>query len=265
MKVITLASGSKGNCTLIETEKVKILVDAGISLAEIEEKLTILGVNPSQIYAILITHEHSDHIKSAGVFARKYGCFIVASINEWDALNKKIGKLEDVQKVMFSDGDFFIQDLTVKPFALSHDCSSCYGYSFYNQEHKVSIATDFGKPTKSLLDNLRDSNILILEANHDENMLLNNPKYSSMLKHRILSSKGHISNLTCAGILRDIYSPNTTQVILAHLSEENNSPMLAYNTIKTELSRYGIIEGKHIFIDVADQHKMGHLFELKNE
>lgn len=265
MKVITLASGSKGNCTFISTDKVKILVDAGISLAEIESKLTLIGVNPSQIYAILVTHEHSDHIRSVGGFARKFGCFVVASINEWEALNKKIGKLEDVQKMAFDDDDFYLQDLTVKPFSLSHDCSSCYGYSFYNQGHKISIATDFGKPTKEILDNLRDSNILILESNHDENLLLNNPKYSSMLKHRILSSKGHISNITCAGILRDIYSPNLSQVILAHLSEENNSPILAYNTIKSELSRYGLIEGQHIYIDVADQYKLGHLFEIKED
>ncbi len=265
MKVITLASGSKGNCTFIETDKVKFLVDCGITLAEVETKLTILGVNPSQIYAILVTHEHSDHIKSVGAFARKYGCFVFALDCEWQALDKKLGRLEDVQKVKFPLASFYLQDTTVCPFRLSHDACSCVGYSFYNQGNKISIATDFGVPTKNVLENLKDSNLIILESNHDENLLLNNPKYSASLKNRILSSKGHISNKTCAYIIKSIFTSNLTQVILAHLSEENNSPSLAYETVKAELEKYGLIEGKHLYIDVASQHNMGHLFELKNK
>ena len=265
MKVITLASGSKGNCTLISTGKTNILVDAGINLSEIEGKLKIIGVEPSSIYAILITHEHSDHIKTAGIFARKYNCLVIAHEDEWPVLLNKIGKLKTEQKISFAHNNFYLQDLTVSAFELSHDCEKCYGYSFYNQGNKISIATDFGRPTKTILENLKDSNIVILEANHDENLLLNNPNYSNVLKHRILSSKGHISNRTCASIIRDIYTPNLQQIILAHLSEENNSPKLAYETVKAELNNYGIVEGKHIFIDVATQHNIGHLFELKNE
>lgn len=265
MKLITLASGSKGNCTYLETDNVKILIDAGITLTELESKLTVLAVNPSQIYAILITHEHSDHIKSVGAFARKYGCFVFALDLEWQVLDKKLGRLEDVQKVKFGLNTFYIEDLTICPFKLSHDAYSCVGYSFYNQGNKVSIATDFGVPNKNILENLKDSNILILEANHDENLLLNNPKYSALLKQRILSSKGHISNKTCANVIRNIFTSNLTQIILAHLSEENNTPMLAYQTVKAELEKYGLIEGKHLYIDVATQHNMGHLFELKNK
>lgn len=264
MKIITLASGSKGNCTLISTEKVSVLVDAGISMQEIEQKLHGLETDPSHIYAILVTHEHSDHIKSVGVFARKYGCFVYAHSNEWPVLEQKIGKLDNTQKVVFNDSDFFIKDLTIKSFNLSHDCSSCVGYSFYNQGHKISIATDFGYPSNEVINNLKDSNLIILEANHDENILLNNPKYSSLLKHRILSKKGHISNRTCAGIIRDIFNTNLKQIVLAHLSEENNNPLLAYNTVKSELNNYGIIEGKHLFVDVATQKNLGHLFEIKD-
>lgn len=265
MKVITLASGSKGNCTYIESEKVKLLVDCGISMSEVETKLKIIGVDPAQIYAILITHEHSDHIKSVGAFARKYGCFVFALSTEWEVLDKKLGKLDDVQKVKFALNNFFVQDITISPFQLSHDAHSCVGYSFYNQGNKISIATDFGVPSNNILQNLKDSNILIIEANHDENLLLNNPKYSTVLKQRILSSKGHISNKTCASIIQKIFTPNLTQIILAHLSEENNTPNLAYETVKSELEKYGLIEGKHLYIDVASQHNMGHLFELKNK
>ncbi len=262
MKLITLASGSKGNCTLLQTNKTKILIDAGITLQEIEQKLKILAVAPEQIYGICVTHEHSDHIKSVGAFARKYGCFVFAEEREWQTLEKKIGRLDDVQKISFRAGTFYIQDLTVCAFELSHDCNLCLGYSFYHMGNKISIATDFGYATKTVVDNLKDSNILILESNHDENLLLNNPKYSSSLKHRILSRVGHISNRSCAGIIRDIYSTNLKQVILAHLSEENNNPLLAYNTVKAELANYGIIEGKHLYIDVATQHNLGHLFEI---
>lgn len=265
MKLITLASGSKGNCTLLQTNKTKILIDAGIRTQEIEEKLTMLGIAPEQIYGILVTHEHSDHIKSVGVFARRYGCFVFAEEREWPVLDQKIGKLDEIQKIAFRAGTFYIQDITVNAFELPHDCNLCLGYSFYHMGSKISIATDFGHPTKNILDNLRDSNILILEANHDENLLINNPHYSSMLKHRILSRVGHISNRTSAGIIRDIFSTNLKQVILAHLSEENNSPELAYNTIKTELSAYGIIEGKHLYIDVSTQHNMGHMFEISED
>lgn len=263
MKIVTLASGSKGNCTLVQTDNVKMLIDAGISLTEIEQKLQLLNVNPHDIFGILITHQHSDHIKNVGVFARKYNCHVFANIAMWNTLSSKIGVLEKSQKMAFTSNCFYIKDLTVQAFELSHDCP-CFGYSFYNQGNKITMATDLGYAPQSVLDNLKDSNILILEANHDENLLLNNPKYSAVLKRRILSQKGHISNKTCAEIIAKIYSKNLKQVILAHLSEENNNPTLAYNTVKQVLSTYGIIEGEHIFVDVATQHSIGNIFELKN-
>lgn len=264
MKVITLASGSKGNCILIATDTTKILVDQGLTLIDVETRLKAINVDPSEIYAIVVTHEHSDHIKGVGTFARKYGCYVVANQTEWEVLDKKLGKLDEIQKIKYNSSNFYLKDLTVCAFRLSHDAHTCFGYSFYNQGYKISIATDFGVPSKQILDNLKDSNVLILEANHDENLLLNNPKYSSMLKQRILSSKGHISNKTCAHIIGEIFSTNLKQVILAHLSEENNTPQLAYDTVKSELLKYGIVEGKHIYVDVAMQHSIGHLFDLKS-
>lgn len=263
MKVVTLASGSKGNCTLIQTDNVNLLIDAGISLTEIEQKLQFLNVNPKDIYGILITHEHSDHIKNAGVFARKHNCFVFSHISLWNTLQNKIGVLEKSQKMAFTSNNFYIKDITVSAFELSHDCP-CFGYSFYCQGNKISIATDLGYAPQNVLDNLKDSNILILEANHDENLLLNNPKYSMILKRRILSNKGHLSNKSCGEIIAKIYSKNLKQVILAHLSEENNNPSLAYNTVKQVLSTYGLIEGEHIFVDVATQHGLGNIFELSN-
>lgn len=263
MKVITLASGSKGNCTLIATDTTKILVDQGLTLVDVEARLKSINVNPNEIYAILITHEHCDHTKGVGTFARKYGCYVVANIEEWSVLDGKIGMINENQKIKWTSPNFYLKDLTISGFKLSHDAHTCFGYSFYNQGYKISIATDFGIVTNQILENLKDSNILILEANHDENLLLHNPKYSSLLKQRILSSKGHISNKTCAQIIGEIFSSNLKQVILAHLSEENNTPQLAYETVKSELLKYGIVEGKHLFVDVAMQHTIGHLFDIK--
>ena len=264
MKVVTLASGSKGNCTLIQTEQTRVLIDAGINLGEIEEKLKLLGVSPNSIDAILITHEHSDHIKNVGSFSKKYDCDVYAHINEWNTLNEKIKNIGVLKRKAFKDKTFYIKDLTINWFELSHDANMCVGYSFYNQNVKVSIATDLGYCPEEVMNNLKDSNLLILEANHDEKLLLNNPRYSSLLKKRILSKKGHLSNYACANVLINIYSSRLKQVILGHLSEENNSPDLAFSVVKNEIAKAGIIEGKHIFIDVASQHNIGHIFDITN-
>lgn len=264
MKITTLASGSKGNCTLVETDKTCLLIDCGIALQEVEDKLKLLGVNPSRIEGIIVTHEHSDHIKSVGAFSRKYNCKIYANYNEWSILLKKLGNVEQNNVRSFITDDFIINDVGIKSFQLSHDSQTCFGYSFYNDGNKFSIATDLGFAPKNVVENLKDSSLIILEANHDEKMLLNNPKYPLILKKRILSNKGHLSNNASADVISSLVGGNLQQVVLAHLSEENNSPSLAYGSIKNNLLKKGIEEGKHVFIDVASQYETGHTFELKS-
>lgn len=263
MKIVTLGSGSKGNCTLIASDSTYILIDAGLPLGEIEAKLISLGVNPQKINGILITHEHSDHIKSVGLFSKKYKTPVFAHVLEWKILRTKLDICEDLQG-QFGDSDFYIGDLTISNFKLSHDANLCVGYSVYNNGAKFSIATDLGCCPPEIIEKLKGSNIVILEANHDETLLANNPKYPVLLKRRILSSKGHLSNKTTAEVISQLVG-GTNQIILGHLSEENNNPNLAYNSIKTFLAQKGIIEGKNIFIDVATQHKMGNIFEIKNK
>lgn len=265
MKVITLASGSKGNCTYIQTDKVKVLVDAGVNLGEIENKLNMLDVNPKDISCIFVTHEHSDHIKSVGAFARKNGSMVIANEKEWEVLEDKLGKLKTTQKVSYSSPAFMVEDLKVRAYKLSHDSYTCFGYSFSNNQNKIAIATDLGYAPTNVVDELKGSDLVILEANHDEKLLLNNPKYSISLKKRILSKKGHLSNVTSSNVISQLVGTGTKQIVLAHLSEENNTPTLAYNTVKNELYKNGIIEGEHIFIDVSTQHEMGNLFNLKNK
>lgn len=264
MKIVTLGSGSKGNCTVVSTLGTTILIDAGLPITEIETKLVSLGINPMQIDAILVTHEHSDHIKSIDRFSKKYGTKVYAHIKEWPALNGKLKMVEEQNKIAFDDNDFFVGDMTISNFKLSHDAVYCVGYSVYNQGAKFSIATDLGVCTQNIIEKLKNSNVVILEANHDENLLANNTRYPITLKKRILSNKGHLSNKASADVISQLVG-GTNQIILGHLSEENNTPSLAYNQIKSFLAQKGIIEGKNIFIDVATQHRIGNIFEIKNK
>ena len=264
MKIVNLGSGSKGNCTLVTSLKTTVLIDAGLSVAEIETKLDYLKVDPSSIDGILITHEHSDHIKSFGKLSKKYSIPIYVHLLEYECVLKKDKDILPYLVHTFDDNDFYIGDLTISSFKLSHDANLCVGYSVYSGGTKFSIATDLGCCPKQVVDNLKGSNLVLIEANHDENLLANNPKYPIILKRRILSSKGHLSNMACAEVISQLVG-DTSQIILGHLSEENNNPSLAYNTIKNFLAQKGIVEGKHIFIDVAFQHKMSNIFEIKNK
>lgn len=264
MKIVTLGSGSKGNCTVVATDNTALLIDAGLPIHEIETKLVSLGISPTNIDAILVTHEHSDHIKSIDRFSKKYGTRVYAHNSEWPALNTKFKYIEPQNKIAFDDNDFFVGDMTVSNFKLSHDSYYCVGYSIYHQGAKFSIATDLGVCTPQIIEKLKGSNIVLLEANHDEILLANNSRYPVTLKRRILSSKGHLSNKASADVISQLVG-GTNQIILGHLSEENNSPVHAYNQIKAFLAQKGIIEGKNIFIDVATQHRIGNIFEIKNK
>ena len=262
MKIVNLGSGSKGNCTLVSGMGSVILIDLGLAIADVESKLDILGVDPAYINGILITHEHSDHIKNVGKFSKKYNIPVYAHIEEWPILNSKIKEVPANLKFGFSEQDFYVGGLTVSPFKLSHDANSCFGYSIYSNGAKFSIATDLGACPKNIIEKLKGSQLVLLEANHDENLLLNNQNYPLILKKRILSNKGHLSNRQTAEVIASLVG-GTNQIILGHLSEENNSPTLAYNTIKSILAEKGIEEGKNIFIDVAFQYQMSNIFEIK--
>ena len=264
MKIVNLGSGSKGNCTLVTTNNTTILIDAGLPLLEIETKLNALGVDIKKLDAILITHEHTDHIKSVGKISKKYGISIYAPFEELDCLLSRCPDILPQYQKGFGNNDFYIGNMTISTFKLSHDANCCVGYSIYADGAKFSIATDLGTCPKNIIEKLKGSDIVLLEANHDENLLLNNPKYPVVLKKRILSSKGHLSNTACAEVIRQLVG-GTTQIVLGHLSEENNSPSLAYNTVKSFLAQKGIIEGKNIFIDVAYQHKISNIFEINSK
>ena len=248
MRICNLSSGSDGNLTYIETENSKVLLDAGLSCLEITKRLALLGVLPEQIDAILITHEHSDHIKGLDVFASKYKTKVYVHTNGYSAVVHKLKKEKEIQFVVFDDMDFYIKDLKVSNYKLPHDSVYCSGYSFIEKTKKVSILTDLGYTSNEVLSKIAGSTLVYLEANHDVEMLNNNPRYSLMLKKRILGRNGHLSNNASAEVIKFLAESGTKQVMLAHLSTENNTPEIAYNTICTYLSKFGIEEGKHIKI-----------------
>lgn len=263
MKAVSLSSGSKGNCIFIQSQNAKILIDNGLTLSNLQSRLEVIGVKVEEIDAILLTHEHGDHLYGIKAFLRKNKkakVYIPAFVQNYDIAG--ILALPSAQIEWFSSSDFFIKDLTISSFILPHDSKFCVGYSVICGGKKVSVATDLGFVSNSTLLNLAHSDILFLESNHDEVLLRKNPKYTARLKKRILSNVGHLSNTSCGLALVNLVKNGVKQVILSHLSEENNTPILAYNTVKKVLSQNGIIEGENVCVDVAFQDRIGTIFNL---
>jgi phosphoribosyl 1,2-cyclic phosphodiesterase len=261
MRVVNLSSGSDGNLTYIETESARILVDAGLSCKEIEKRLSLLKVSGNQIDAILVTHEHTDHIKGIDVFASKYKTFIFSHIDGSDALISKLNRVKNSQIKKFNCIPFEFKDLLISSFKIPHDSVCCVGFCIENKGKRVSLLTDLGIANYQLIQNAFGSQLVYLEANHDEEMLKSNINYPASLKSRILSNVGHLSNTASAEAICLLAQNGTKQIVLSHLSKENNDPVLAYTTIKTYLGNKGIIEGENIKIDVAST-KPGKIYRI---
>ena len=253
MRVSVLSSGSKGNCTYIETLKHKILIDIGTSSLYVEKSLKSLGVDPSEIDIVLITHSHVDHINGLRVFCKKYNPLVYISnkIQQESKLDlKNISSEEDVD---------INADIKIKSFKLSHDVNDIKGYVIEEEGESVVYITDTGYINERNFKYIRNKNLYIFESNHDVEMLMNNPKYPHATKIRILGDKGHLSNKDSAYYLTKIIGENTHQVILAHLSEQNNTEELAISTLKEALIKNNI---KFDNIRVAKQNKMTELIEV---
>ena len=238
MRMVSIASGSSGNCIYIGSDNTHVLVDAGISNKRIEMGLNDLGLNARELDGILITHEHSDHIKGLGVISRKYGIPIYATGGTADAMlrMKSLGKMpEGLIHEIREDEPFEIKDLTVNPFTISHDAAQPVGYRLECGEHSVGIATDLGKYNDYIVKNLENLDAVLLEANHDIRMLQVG-KYPYYLKQRILGDRGHLSNENAGRLLCRILHDNLKAVFLGHLSRENNYEELAYETVCSEVT-----------------------------
>lgn len=246
-----ISSGSSGNCTYISTGGTRILVDAGESGKKIQEGLKTLGVDGDSLDALFITHEHADHIKGAGILSRRFDIPIYATQGTWDAMEDSIGNIaRHNKKIVYSGENCVLNDICIKPFAISHDAAEPVGYSVFADNIKMTVATDLGHVSDELKENVADSDILLLEANHDLEMLRNGP-YSWPLKKRIMSDVGHISNIAAGELLAEVMSERLKHVFLGHLSAENNTPHVAYDTVEAILKNNGIVVGRDLKMDMA--------------
>ena len=255
MVFCSLYSGSSGNSMFIASERAKILIDAGLPGKKIDAALQEINENPNDLNGIFITHEHSDHIKGVGVLSRKYDIPIYANADTWSAMEQSIGKIKEHNiKIIDKRSITEIEDMNIKAFNIPHDAVSPMGYTVTDGLKSVSVATDFGTFTKEIYDNIKESEVILLESNHDVNMLKFGP-YPYPLKRRILSEIGHLSNEDCGSAIVELAKCGLNkQVILGHLSNTNNQPDLAYQTVLNVLTENGIKVKEDIILTMANRH-----------
>ncbi len=251
MNIVSLRSGSRGNAALVFSENTKILVDCGVSGKVVENALDSLDISPCDLDGIVVTHEHRDHISGVGVMMRRYELPVWANRDTWQAMEGQLGKIDESLERVF-DGSFEIGDIGIKPFSISHDAADPVGYSFYKGEEKVSVATDIGELKTNIFEAIRKSKTVLLEANHDINML-EIGSYPLALKKRIRSVLGHLSNDEAGKAAEFLVKLGTENILLGHLSEENNYPELAEKTVELTLANAGIKVGRDLKLGVANQ------------
>lgn len=235
LKFCSLYSGSSGNSLFVETENTKILIDCGVSSKKVEEALNSINVEPTSIDGILITHEHSDHVKGLGTFSKKFDIPIFANKETLDCLDAQTTKIANKNINKFNvEEKFCIGDLEINPFAISHDAANPCGFNIYKDNKKISIATDIGNMDTSTIKKLEDSIFVLLEANYDPNILKYSP-YPFKLKRRIASNLGHLPNEQAGKTISYLIHSGLQSAMLGHLSKENNFPELAYKTVADEL------------------------------
>ena len=234
MTFCSLASGRTGKSYFVGDADGGLLVDCGLSARAIEKQLADgIGMTPEALGGILVTHEHIDHIKGVGVLARRYHLPVYATQGTWDAMLDKIGPVSSEQQFILPEKTdaLSIGRFDVEWFPTAHDASEPVAYVIHQNAQKISIATDTGVLKPAMLGKLYDSDIIVMEANHDETMLRGG-RYPLYLKRRILGELGHLSNHACGEGLHEIIGAHTQHVVLAHLSQENNLPALAHQTVK---------------------------------
>jgi phosphoribosyl 1,2-cyclic phosphodiesterase len=254
LSVCVLASGSKGNAVYVSDGACSILVDAGLSGKAIELRMKERGLAPESLNAIVVSHEHSDHIQGVGVLSRRYRLPVYIAPGTLAAA-PQVGRLHKTHH--FECGrDFAIGDIRIHPFSLSHDAADPAGFTFQLNGAKVGIATDLGVATAMVKEHLKACTLLVLEANHDPDMLINGP-YPWPLKQRIKGRSGHLSNQESRILLGELQHENLTHVVLAHLSETNNTPEAAYQSVASVLTKCTPR------LSVALQDQCGELIHLK--
>lgn len=260
MKFCSLYSGSSGNSMYVEGTHARVLVDAGLSGIKITTALQSIEADPTKLNGILVTHDHSDHIKGIGILSRKFDLPLYMNHATWQAVKDQIGKLKDENICLIeADKPFSIEDLWIHPFGLYHDAADPMGYSISSEKKKVSIVTDTGILDDAMYGSIRSSDLVVMESNHDVNMLMAGP-YPYFLKKRVAGDHGHLSNDTAAQVIIRLAEEGLRNVILAHLSQENNFPLLALETTRNKLKEKGLEET--VSVEVAARFEPGNLYNL---
>lgn len=234
-KFCNLYSGSSGNCSFVGTDNINILIDCGESQKKILTALESIGTNINQINAIVVTHEHSDHVKTLGAISKKYNIPVYANEKTFNNMPEQTELIKEENRKIFNTDDHFeIGDLQIHPFHIPHDAAEPCGYNIYSENNKISIATDIGHMDNSILKKLEKSKFLLLESNYEPE-ILKYAKYPYYLKRRISGPNGHLSNQEASDTIIKLLSTGVNNIMLGHLSKETNFPELAYKTVMDEI------------------------------
>lgn len=228
--------------------------------------LESVGVDPRDLDAIFITHEHIDHIKGAGILSRRYDIPIYANEETWQAMERALGAIDskNIKEFRIEDS-FYFKDIFVRPVPIFHDAINPNGYTFQTEQSKFSLITDTGWVSDSIIESIKDSDVYYLESNHDLDMLKNGP-YSWALKQRVLSTKGHLSNENCSKVVETLLKGKGEALILSHLSVENNTPKLAYENMKKTIDKIGLaVEEGVISLEVAPRYIAGTVYDYRGK
>lgn len=253
MKLCPLCSGSSGNATYIEAGNARLLIDAGLSCKRITELLERVSVDPRTLSAILITHEHIDHVRGVNILSKKYDIPVYANADTWSVLKAPLRDVAAKNVCVFeSDRDFYLAGARILPFSVPHDAVHCVGFTVSAQGHKVGVCTDLGHVDARILSILSGCDLLLFEANHDVDMLMAG-SYPYLLKKRILSGNGHMNNDDCGRALVKLHETGVKNVILGHLSQENNYPALAMIAVRSVLEEAGIANDMQIAVAAREE------------
>ena len=260
MKFCSLYSGSSGNCQFISAGDTRILVDAGLSGKKIQQAIVNIGENPADIQGIFVTHEHADHIQGVGILSRRFNIPIYANEETWKAMQSSIGEIKPENVKVFEES-VEVGELYIQAFDVSHDAVKPVGYKIFNKDKKISLLTDTGCVTEAIKENIMNSDLLLIESNHDEDMVLIG-SYPWPLKRRVLGEFGHMSNDLAGNLLAKILKKGSEIVLLGHLSRENNFPELAYKTVENILKENNIFPNDGITLDMTYRDRSTKIYEI---
>ena len=261
MKVCTFASASSGNCALVSDGRTHILIDAGISMKRIKASLSCVGLCTDDLSGILVTHEHTDHISGLTMLSKYCGIPVIASEDCAYGLIRTVPEAERYISVFEAGREFDLCGLAVKSFRTPHDAPGSVGYTVKSGGSKLAYVTDFGSVTEEIVDAVMGADMAVVEANHDIEMLKHGP-YPVYLQRRILSGNGHLSNDDSGVFCSALVNAGARYIVLAHLSRDNNTPRLAYNTVAGTISDCGAKTGKDMELEVAPRDVPGRVFEI---